>query len=69
MSSEKPIQTRPDGSNETWETTAQWAKAEASTNELSDEVERNARREAEAAKHAADAAMVGPIRLSPLIAL
>jgi len=57
MSSEKPIQSRPDASNEAWETTAQWAKAEASTPELSDEVERNARREAEAAKNAADAAL------------
>ena len=60
MSSEKPIQSRPDGSKESWETTAQWAKAEASTLELSDEVERNARREAEAAKQAADAAIVRP---------
>lgn len=60
MSSENPIQSRPDGSKETWETTAQWAKAEASTLELSDEVERNARREAEAAKQAADAALVCP---------
>ena len=58
MSSDKPIQSRPDGSNESWETTAQWAKAEASTVELSDEVERNARREADAAKQAADAALV-----------
>jgi hypothetical protein len=58
MSSEKPIQSRPDGSNETWETTAQWAKAEASTLELSDEVEKNARKEAEAAKQAAGAAPV-----------
>jgi hypothetical protein len=58
MSSEQPIQPRPDASNETWETTAQWAKAEASTRELSDEVERNARKEAEAAKRAADAAVV-----------
>jgi len=57
MSSEKPNQSRPDGSNEAWETTAQWAKAEASTLEISDEVEKNARREAEAAKHAADAAV------------
>jgi len=57
MSFEKPIKSRPDGSNEAWETTAQWAKAEASTRELSDQVERNARREAEAAKQAADAAL------------
>lgn len=56
MSTEKPIQSRPDASNEAWETTAQWAKAEASTRELSEEVERNARKELEAAKHAADAA-------------
>jgi len=56
MSSDKPIQSRPDASNEAWETTAQWAKAEASTLEISDEVERNARREAEAAKQAAAAA-------------
>lgn len=60
MSSEKPIQSRPDGSKEAWETTAQWAKAEASTLEISDEVEKNARREAEAAKQAADAAIVRP---------
>jgi hypothetical protein len=58
MSSQQPIQSRPDASNETWETTAQWAKAEASTRELSDEVERNARKEADAAKRAADAAVV-----------
>ena len=64
MSSEKPIQSRPDASNEAWETTAQWAKAEASTRELSDEVEKNARMEAEAAKRAADAALV---RLSILL--
>ena len=64
MSSEKPIQSQPDASNEAWETTAQWAKAEASTLEISDEVDRNARREAEAAKQAADAAIVRP---SPLI--
>jgi len=57
MSSQKPIQSRPDASNETWETTAQWAKAEASTLELSNEVEKSARREAEAAKRAADAAL------------
>jgi len=57
MSSEKPIQSRSNDSKETWETTAQWAKAEASTLELSDEVEVNARREAEAAKHAAAAAL------------
>jgi len=57
MSSEKPIQSRPDAPNEAWETTAQWAKAEASTLELSDEVDKNARREAEAAKQAADAAL------------
>ena len=56
--SEEPIQSRPDASKEAWETTAQWAKAEASTRELSDEVEKNARREAEAAKRAADAALV-----------
>lgn len=61
MSSEKPIQSQPDASNEAWETTAQWAKAEASTLELSDEVEKNARREAEAAKQAADAAHVRPL--------
>lgn len=61
MSSEKPIiQSRPDASNEAWETTAQWAKAEASTRELSDEVDKNARREADAAKRAADAALVRP---------
>jgi len=60
MSSEKPIQSRPDAPNEAWETTAQWAKAEAPTLELSDEVEKNARREAEAAKQAADAAHVCP---------
>ena len=60
MSFEQPIQPRPDGSKETWETTAQWAKAEASTLEISGEVERNARREAEAAKQAADAALVCP---------
>ena len=65
MSAEKPIQSRPDASNETWETTAQWAKAEASTRELSDEVERNARKEAEAAKQAADAARVRPRLLIP----
>lgn len=58
MSSEKPIQSRSNDSKETWETTAQWAKAEASTLELSDEVEVNARREAEAAKQAAAAALV-----------
>lgn len=63
MSSEKPIQSQPDASNEAWETTARWAKAEASTLEISDEVDRNARREAEAAKQAADAAIVRP---SPL---
>jgi hypothetical protein len=60
MSSEKPIiqsRTADGSSNESWGTTAQWAKAEASTRELSDEVERNARREAEAAKQAADAAL------------
>jgi len=56
MSSDKPILPGPDASNETWETTAQWASAEASTRELSGEVEKNARREAEAAKQAADAA-------------
>jgi len=61
-SDDKPIQSRPDASNEAWETTAQWAKAEASTLEISDEVEKNARREAEAAKQAADAA---PVRLTP----
>ena len=60
MSSEKPIQSGPDVSNEAWETTAQWAKAEASTRELSDEVDKNARREADAAKRAADAALVRP---------
>lgn len=60
MSSEKPIQSRPDAPKEAWETTAQWAKAEASTLELSDEVEKNARKEAEAAKQAADAALVRP---------
>jgi len=60
MSSEKPIQSQLDASNEAWETTAQWAKAEASTLEISDEVDRNARREAEAAKQAADAAVVRP---------
>jgi len=60
MPSEKPIQSRPDASNEAWETTAQWAKAEASTIELSDEVEKNARGEADAAKRAADAALVRP---------
>jgi len=64
MSSEKPIQPRPDASNEAWETTAQWAKAEASTRELSDEVDKNAQREAEAAKQAADAALVRPLILS-----
>ena len=58
MSSEKPIQSRPDASNEARETTAQWAKLEAATRELSDEVERNARREAETAKDAASAAPV-----------
>ena len=58
MSSEQPIQSRPDASKEAWETTAQWAKAEASTRELADEVEKNARREADAAKRAADAAVV-----------
>ncbi|KAF9648493.1 hypothetical protein BDM02DRAFT_3115252 [Thelephora ganbajun] len=57
MSSEEPIQSRPDVSNEAWETTAQWAKAEASTLELSNEVERNARKEAEVVKQAADAAL------------
>jgi len=56
MSSDKPILSGPGGSKEAWETTAQWASAEASTRELSDEVEKNARREAEAAKQAADAA-------------
>ena len=60
MSSEKPILSGPDASNEAWETTAQWASAEASTRELSDEVEENARREAEVAKQAADAAPVCP---------
>jgi hypothetical protein len=60
MSSDKPILSGPDASNETWETTAQWASAEASTRELSGEVEKNARREAEAAKQAADAARVRP---------
>ena len=60
MSSDKPIQSGPNVSNETWETTAQRAKAEASTVELSDEVDKNARREAEAAKQAADAAPVRP---------
>lgn len=64
MSSEKPIQSQPDASNEAWETTAQWAKAEASTRELSDEVDKNARREAEAAKQAADAAVVRAPSLS-----
>jgi len=67
MSSEKPIQLRPDASNEAWETTAQRAKAEASTLELSDEVEKNARREAEAAKQAADAALVRPLMLSRFV--
>ena len=65
MSSEKPIQSRPDASNEAWETTAQRAKLEASTLELSDEVEKNARREAEVAKHAAQAAPVRRLGLSP----
>ena len=60
MSSENPIQSRPDASNEAWETTAQWAKAEASTRELSNEVDKNARKEAEAARNAADAALVCP---------
>ena len=66
MSAEKPIQSRPDASNEAWDTTAQWAKAEASTRELSEEVERNARKELEAAKHAADAAPVRPRLLNPV---
>ena len=66
MSSEKPIISGPGASNETWETTAQWASAEASTRELADEVEKNARREAEAAKQAADAARVRPPTTSPL---
>jgi len=57
MSSEKPIRSRPGAPNEAWETTAQWAKVEASTLELSNEVDKNARREAEAAKQAADAAL------------
>ena len=66
MSSDKPILSGPGGSKEAWETTAQWASAEASTRELSDEVEKNARREAEAAKQAADAARVrSPTASSP----